>query len=168
MTTLTSFRTLVALSLFVGFMNGCSAKPDEPFLPEPVSEAGNARVYVYWPPQGWREKAGSSLEVQVDGVPVGLLEYKTYIPLEVRAGVHEFRVTGEAQSADWEAEWEGEDKFFETRLKPGEIKFVRLLIKYDQQKNTWTNPGMEYVVQFLPRSAATARMELAELKATRY
>jgi hypothetical protein len=135
MTTLTSFRTLVALSLFVGFMNGCSAKPDEPFLPEPVSEAGNARVYVYWPPQGWREKAGSSLEVQVDGVPVGLLEYKTYIPLEVRAGVHEFRVTGEAQSADWEAEWEGEDKFFETRLKPGEIKFVRLLIKYDQQKN---------------------------------
>jgi len=142
---------------------GCAGQ-STPFVAQPVKNPDNARVYVYWPAQGWREKADEEAEIQVDGVPVGLLRYKTYLSLEVPAGNHEFRLTGEADSAAWKADWDGADQTFEYRLKPGGILFVRLLAKFDQSKNTLTNPGMSYVVQFLPRSANVARMEMASLK----
>jgi hypothetical protein len=151
-------------TLLLVLMVGCSSKPTLPFAPEPATNPNNAKVYFYWPGQSWREKAGSSLELQVDGAPVGLLRYKTYVPLEIGPGFHEFRITGDHQSADWEAEWDGDDKFFETRLRPGDVKFVRLLIKYDQTSNTLTSPGMDFVVQFLPRSARAAVVEMAEMK----
>jgi hypothetical protein len=157
-------KLLPIVSVLLILLGGCSSKPILPFEPEPAANPDNARVYVYWPGQSWREKAGSSLELQVDGAPVGLLRYKTYIPLEVSAGFHEFRITGDHQSADWVAEWDGDDKFFETRLRPGDVKFVRLLIKFDQASNKWTSPGMQFVVQFLPRSAKSAVIEMAELE----
>ena len=155
------------LLLAVLLLAGCSSTGSQPFIPEPAENSDNARVYVYWPGQSWREKAGSSLELQVDGAPLGLLRYKTYIPLEVPAGTHEFRLTGDHQSPDWEADWDGDDRSFKLRLQPGEIKYVRLLIKYDQSTNKWTNPGMGYVVQFLPRAERSAVIEMADLKASR-
>jgi hypothetical protein len=157
----------VAALLVVMILSGCASSPSEPFSPEPTADPNNARVYVYWPGQSWREKAGSALELQVDGAPLGLLRYKTYIPLELPPGNHEFRLTGEHQSPDWEADWDGDDRYFETRLRPGDVKFVRLLIKYDQSSNKWTNPGMNYVVQFLPRAANAAMLEMADLKISR-
>jgi hypothetical protein len=151
--------------LLLSFLiSGCAGSPDVPFQPEPAASADSGRIYVYWPAQGWREKADEAGEVQLDGVPVGLLRYKTYISLEVPAGVHELRLTGDSQSPDWVADWEGDDRFFETRVKPGDITYVRLLVKFDQTKNTLTNPGMSYVVQLLPRSASSARAEMSRLK----
>lgn len=156
-------RTLLTTTMML-LLSACAGAPSEPFSPEPTSNPNNARVYVYWPGQSWREKAGSALELQVDGAPLGLLRYKTYIPLELPPGSHEFRLTGEHQSPDWEADWDGDDRHFETRLRPGDVKFVRLLIKYDQKSNKWTNAGMDYVVQFLPRAEKAAMMEMADLK----
>lgn len=142
------------------FAAGCSSAPEGPFVPEPTHTANGVRVYVYWPGQRWREKAGKTVEVELDGVPVGVLSYKSYIPLEVRPGHHHFRVTGDSDAANWE----GLDKSFEMRFKPGEVRYVRFLVKYNQEKNTWTNPGMSYVVQFLPRSASSAKTEMAGLE----
>jgi len=157
-------RLLVVLTA-VTALAGCRSAP--PFTPPKPDRPEYARVYVYWPGQTWRERSGSALELQVDGVPIGLLRYKHYIPVEIPPGHHEFRLTGDGAGEDWRADWKWPDQVFAKPLKPGEILYARLLIKYDQQKNTWTNPGMSYVVQFLPRAPGEARLEMADLKPSR-
>lgn len=153
------------LLLMLTALAGCSSAP--PFSPPAPARTDSARVYVYWPGQAWRERSGSALELQVDGVPVGLLRYKRYIPLEIPPGRHEFRLTGNGSSEAWKTDWKWPDQVFAKPLKRGEILYARLLIKYDQQKNTWRNPGMSYVVQFLPRTPDQARLEMADLKPSR-
>lgn len=138
---------------------GCQSN-DAPFVPDTLDNKANVLVYVYWPGQRYREKSGQSPEVQLDGVPVGLLDYKTYFRMEIPPGKHEFRITGDSEQSDWE----GTDKFFSMPVSAGETKYVRLLVRYDQTKNTWQNPGMSYVVQFLPASASVARREMGELE----
>jgi len=155
-------RVLISLLLLVA-LAACAGDPVVPFTPAAPAHADAAQVYVYWPGQTWRERGQSSLELRVDGAPMGILRYKRYIPLEIPPGNHEFRLTGESA----EANWKGRDQAFELKLKPGEVLYARLLIKYDQQKNTWTNPGMSYVVQFLPRNPREARLEMADLKPSR-
>ena len=160
-----AYRLLLLMLLVVSGV-GCSST--QPFSPGPAAEPDNARVYVYWPGQRWREKAGSSFELQVNGVPVGLLRYKRYLEVELPPGNHEFRLTGNAQSADWQADWDGHDQVFVKPVESGEVLYARLLIKYDQQNMNWKGLGMDHVVQFLPRSAGSARMEMAALQPSRH
>ena len=151
--------TLLSALLALG---ACQSTP-EPFRPQPLTDSVNALVYVYWPGQRWREKSGQAPEIQLDGVPVGLLKYKTYIPLEITPGNHEFRATGDSEYSDWK----GRDEVVVIPIKADDITYVRLLVKYDQTKNTWQNPGMSHVVQLLPAPEAKALAELAELKEAR-
>ena len=129
-------------------------------MPETLENPANARVYVYWPGQRWREKAGQYPEVQVNGVPVGLLRYKTYLALELPPGRHEFRITGFSEAANWDEQ----DLFFEMPVEPGETRYVSLFVKYDQSKNNLGDGFMQHVVQFLPRGESQARMEMRGLK----
>ena len=145
-----------------GLVTACSTTAPV-FIPEAPISSQNALVYVYWPSQTWREQSGSRPELQVDGAPLGLLRYKTYIKVELRPGTHEFLITGNGQGADWP----GEDKSFALKVDAGEVHYVRLLVKYDQSTNSWGNRGMGYVVQFLPRSERDARVEMGELSPAR-
>ena len=147
---------LLAMCLLLA---GCKTTP-EPFESTELVDDDKSFVYVYWPGQTWREKAGQHPEIQVDGVPVGLLKYKTYIPLELSPGSHEFRATGDSEFSDWQ----GRDKVVVLPIEAGEITYLRFMVKYDQQKNVWRNPGMSYVVQLLPISEKKARMEMGDLK----
>ena len=141
-------------------VSGCSsAKPV--FMPQAPRNAENAMVYVYWPPQTWREQSGSRPELQVDGVPIGILRYKSYLKVELASGAHEFRITGSSDTANWQA---GE-KSFDLSVEAGEVHYVRLLVKFDQSANRLGKRGMEYVVQFLPRTEREARVEMGELRA---
>ena len=141
---------------------GCQSN-GPPFAPAGLQNPDNASVYVYWPGQRYREKSGDYPEVQLNGVPVGILRYKTYIHIEVAPGTHELRVTGSSSRADW-----GEpDLSFETPLSRGETKYVRLLVKYDQKTNSLSEGRLGHVVQFLPRAASQARTEMSGLKAAK-
>ena len=131
-----------------------------PFVPQAITKPGNGKIYVYWPGQRYAEKRGQSPEVQVNGVPVGVLRYKTYIELELAEGNYELRLTGDSPAADWELD----DRAFTTPLEAGEIKFVRLLIKFDQETNSLGHGLMQYVVNFLPRAEREAKLEIYGLK----
>ncbi len=151
-----------ALLLVVGLFWGCQTTV-EPFTPSTLQDPGNALIYVYWPGQRWREKSGQYPEIRLDGVPIGILRYKTYLMIEVAAGDHELRMTADSEAANWT----GIDQFFSTPLKRGEIKYVRLLVRYDQNKNSLSDGLMTHVVLFLPRAGGQARLEMADLKEVR-
>lgn len=151
-------RTTAIILLWVGVLSwqsGWTAATVEA-APRP----GNALIYVYWPGQRWAEKSGQSPELRLSGVPVGLLRYKSYIELEVAAGTWELRLTGNSPAA----KWDGPDQAFTTPLRAGEVKYVRLLVKYDQSTNTLGHGALGYVVSFLPRAPEQARAEMRKLK----
>ena len=141
-------------------LNGCESPDGPPFMPQAAKNPENGRAFIYWPGQRWREKAGQYPEVQLDGVPVGVLRYKTYLEVEMPPGKHEFRVTAFSEAAKWNVD----DKFFTTSIEPGETLYVRLFVQFDQKKNNLSNGLMKYVVQFLPKAEAQARMEMQDLR----
>lgn len=152
-------KYLIAFTLVLtSFVLGCQAKGPL-FEPLARNNPDNALVYVYWPAQTWREKSGSYPELLLDGEPIGLLRYKTYMALEISPGTHDFLLTGDTERANWQTP----KNLLTLPLKPNETKYLRLLVKYDQSKNNWTNPGMSYVVQFLPIAGKQARTDLADL-----
>ncbi|MCZ6856048.1 MAG: DUF2846 domain-containing protein [Gammaproteobacteria bacterium] len=150
---------LMALALCV-FIGGCQS---EGVLFEPYirSDTENALVYVYWPPQSWREKADEYPELRLNGVSVGVLKYRTYLVLEVPPGRHNFLLTGDSEYADWE----DEDISLTLPLKPGETEYLRFLVKFNQTENRLGQGKMKYVIQFLPISTERALVDLAELHA---
>lgn len=155
-----SRRLLPLLGLLMVLGGGCQSS-GAPFAPTPLADPDNVRAYVYWPGQRWGEKSGQYPEVQIDGVPVGVLRYKSYLTLELPAGEREFKITGASEAAKWDAG----DHAFKLDLERGEIVYVRLFVRYDQNRNSLGNGFMKYVVQFLPRREAQARGEMSGLKA---
>jgi hypothetical protein len=139
--------------------SGCQS-PQQAFVPQAIGNPKNGKIYVYWPGQRWGERSGRSPEVRLNGVPVGLLRYKSYLELETAAGTYELRITGEGEESDWD----GGDRAFTTPLAAGEIKYVRLLIKYDQSTNSLGHGLLDYVVSFLPRAEQEARLEMHGLR----
>ena len=145
----------IVMLLWVACLVGCQTN-QKSFVAQAIKQPGNGKIFVYWPGQRWGEKSGKSPEVQLNGVPVGVLRYKSYIELEITAGNYELRITGESAWSDWD----GPDRAFTAPLEPGEIKYVRLLVKYDQSTNSLGHGFLSYVVNFLPRAEQEARLEL--------
>ena len=151
-------KSLILLG-FLAALTACQSNQSL-FVPEAIKKPGNGKVYVYWPGQRWGEKSRKSPEIQLDGVPVGLLRYKSYIELELAAGRYELRLTGESEQSNWD----GLDQSFPLLLEADEVKYVRLLVKYDQTTNSLGHGKLSYAVIFLPRAASEARLEIHGLK----
>jgi hypothetical protein len=137
----------------------CESNPT-PYTPTVISKPGNAKLFVYWPGQRWGEKSGQAPEIQLDGVPVGLLRYKRYIEIETAPGTYELTLTGDSEASNWN----GPERAFPARLVAGENVFVRLSVKYDQETNRLGQGAMSYSVTFLPRAEADALLEMDGLK----
>ena len=147
---------LAALCLAVG---ACASTPT-PYTPTLISKPGNGKLFVYWPGQRWGEKSGRAPEVQLDGVPVGLLRYKHYIEIEMAPGTYELKMTGDSEDSNWN----GPERAFPAKVEAGENLFVRLLVRYDQETNRLGQGAMGYAVTFLPRAEAEALLEMNGLK----
>lgn len=137
----------------------CSSTP-KPFTPTLITKPGNGKLFVYWPGQRWGEKSGQAPEIQLDGVPVGLLKYKRYIEIEMSPGTYELKMTGDSDTSNWN----GPERAFPARVVAGENLFVRLLVKYDQRTNRLGQGALGYVVSFLPRAEPQALLEMDGLK----
>jgi hypothetical protein len=137
----------------------CQSSPT-PYTPTAVKQPGNGKLFVYWPGQRWGEKSGRAPEIQLDGVPMGVLRYKSYIEIERAAGTYELKMTGESGDSNWN----GPERSFPARLEAGENLFVRLLVKYDQESNRLLEGRMQYAVTFLPRAESEALTEMDGLK----
>lgn len=149
----------VLILMFGVFLASCQSN-QTPFVPAAVKQPGNGKLYVYWPAQRYREKSGQAPEIRLNDVPVGILRYKRYIELEMPAGSYELKLTGDSP----EAKWTGQERAFPARIEPGEVLYVRLMVKYDDSTNTLGLGRMGYVVNFLPRAAQQAQLEIYGLK----
>jgi hypothetical protein len=130
------------------------------YTPTLITKPGNAKLFVYWPAQRWGEKSGRAPEIQLDGVPMGLLRYRRYIEIETAAGTYELKMTGDSEASNWN----GPERAFPAKLVAGENLFVRLLVKYDQESNRLGQGAMGYSITFLPRAEADALVEMNGLK----
>jgi hypothetical protein len=151
-------KVLIFVPVLLGFQ-GCQSRPS-PYVPTAVKQPGNGKLYVYWPGQRWGEKSGQAPEIQLDGVPIGVLRYKHFIEVETSAGTYELKLTGDSD----EARWDGPARSFPAKVEAGENLFVRLMVKYDQETNRLLEGRMKYVVSFLPRAEREARFEMDGLK----
>ncbi len=137
----------------------CSSTP-KPFTPTLITKPGNGKLFVYWPGQRWGEKSGRAPEIQLDGVPMGLLTYKRYIEMELAPGTYELKMTGDSD----ESNWDGPERAFPAKVVAGENLYVRLMVKYDQDTNRLGQGALGYVVNFLPRAEGQALLEMDGLK----
>jgi len=137
----------------------CTSSPT-PYTPTLITKPGNGKLFVYWPGQRWGEKSGSAPEIQLDGVPVGLLKYKRFIEIEMAPGTYELKMTGESELSNWN----GPERAFPAKVVAGENLYVRLLVKYDQETNRLGQGAMGYAVTFLPRAESEALLEMDGLK----
>lgn len=157
---LSKFMKNIAIILTLSVvLTACESTPT-PYTPTLISKPGNGKLFVYWPGQRWGEKSGRAPEIQLDGIPVGLLKYKRYIEIETAAGTYELKLTGDSEASNWD----GPERAFPAKVEAGENLYVRLLVKYDQQANRLGQGAMSYVITFLPRAEANALLEMDGLK----
>ena len=152
-------KNMVIMAASVLLIAACESTPSS-YTPTLISKPGNGKLFVYWPGQRWGEKSGRSPEIQLDGVPLGLLSYKRYIEIEIAPGTYELKLTGESEDSNWN----GPERSFPAKVVAGENLFVRLLVKYDQETNRLGQGALGYAVTFLPRAETEALLEMDGLK----
>lgn len=154
-----NFMKYITIIIVILAISACQSAPT-PYTPTLITKPGNGKLFVYWPGQRWGEKSGRSPEIQLDGVPVGLLKYKRYIEIEMAAGTYELKMTGDSEASNWN----GPERAFPAKVVAGENLFVRLLVKYDQETNRIGQGLMGYAINFLPRAESEALLEMDGLK----
>jgi hypothetical protein len=150
-------RIIILISCLA--VTACTSSPT-PYTPTLITKPGNGKLFVYWPGQRWGEKSGRAPEIQLDGLPVGLLKYKRFIEIEMAPGTYELKMTGESELSNWN----GPERAFPAKVVAGENLYVRLLVKYDQETNRLGQGAMGYAVTFLPRAESEALLEMDGLK----
>ena len=140
-------------------LSACESNPT-PYTPTLITKPGNGKLFVYWPGQRWGEKSGRSPEIQIDGEPLGLLRYNSYLDIEISPGTYELKLSGDSEASNWN----GPERSFPAKVVAGENLFVRLLVKFDQEPNRLGQGAMGYTVTFLPRAEAEALLEMDGLK----
>lgn len=153
---------LIEMILLIGCLviSTVSLADDKRFTATAVVTPGNGKLYVYWPGQRWGEKSRKTPEIQLDGEPLGLLKYKTYIERELPEGTYNLKLTGSSDASNWD----GAEREFPAKIEAGENMFVRLLVKYDQRSNKMLEGRMKYALTFLPRAEEYALAEMGKLK----
>ena len=156
----TNYLKNLAILSFSGLLLGACASSTSTYTPTLITKPGNGKMFVYWPGQRWGEKSGRSPEIQIDGVPLGLLRYKGYLEIEIAPGTYDLKLTGDSEDSNWN----GPERSFPAKVVAGENLFVRLLVKFDQETNRLGQGAMDYTVTFLPRAEAEALQEMHGLK----
>ena len=154
------FLKNILIFLVIGLpLSACESNPT-PYTPTLITKPGNGKLFVYWPGQRWGEKSGRSPEIQIDGVPLGVLKYKSYMEIEIGPGTYELKLTGDSEASNWN----GPERSFPAKVVAGENLFVRLLVKFDQETNRLGQGAMDYTVTFLPRAETEALYEMHGLR----
>lgn len=118
--------------LFILFLvlssTACSSDPKYFDVAQPAEDEGILYVYrskvkhVVLQPMRY-----SYPDLILDGNSIGVLKYKTRRAIPIKAGKHNLRVTGLTEKAKWDQK----DKELNFKIKPGEIKYLKINIQYD-------------------------------------
>ena len=141
---------------------GCASSPGyfEPAQPA----ADSALVYFYRPKAdnpGMQPLRGSYPDVQIDGRSVGQLKFNSHFGVSLAPGPHEVRITGLSKAADWEP------RDIEQRLsvKAGEVKYLKLDVRFNLSEMNLGQPKPSYLIYLTPMRTEDARYEIRDTEA---
>ena len=127
----------------------------------PPSSADQAVLYLYRPQAdnpGRQPLRLSYPDVLVDEQSVGTLPFNSYRRIELPAGRHAIRITGLTR----QAKWEPRDIKQNFSLAPGEIKYMKLDVRFNLSEMTLGSLGPSYLIHLRPMRADDAVYEIRE------
>jgi hypothetical protein len=148
---------LFALPLALFTLAGC-AGPGY-FEAVPPSSAEQAVVYLYRPEAdnpGRQPLRLSYPDVLIDEQSVGTLKFNSYRRIELSPGRHNLRITGLTR----EAKWEPRDIKQTFSVAPGEIKYLKLDVRFNLSEMSLGNPGDSFLIHVRPMRPDDAVYEI--------
>jgi hypothetical protein len=138
-------------------VSGCAAPGY--FEAVPPSSGGKSVVYLYRPEAnnpGRQPLRFSYPDVLVDEQSVGILEFNSHRRIELEPGNHSLRITGLSR----EAKWEPRDIKQTMSVAPGEIKYLKLDVRFNLSEMTLGSPGPSYLIHVRPMRPDDAVYEI--------
>lgn len=144
---------------FVFLLSACSG----PGYFEPIQPLyGNDSVlYIYRPKAdniGMQPLRLSYPDLILNGDSIGVLNLNHYRSVRLEAGEHTLKATGLTKKARWKPK----DKDLTFKIEPGEIKYIKLNVRYDMSKMNLGQPGAKHLIHLTPMAADTAIYEIRE------
>lgn len=149
----------LALPFVLALLAGC-AGPGH-FEAVPPGSPSQAVLYLYRPAAdnpGREPLRFSYPDVLIDEQSVGTLKFNAYRRVELAPGTHQIRVTGLTRAASWEPR----DIKQSFSVAPGEIKYLKLDVRFNLNEMMLGNPGPSYLIRLTPMRADDAVYEIRE------
>lgn len=141
---------------FALVLTGCSS----PGYFEPQQPTGDrGLVYLYRPKAdnpGMQPLRLSYPDVQIDGRSVGPLKFNSHFAAELSPGSHSVRITGLSKIADWEPR----DIERSISVQSGEVKYLKLDVRYNLNEMNLGQPKASYLIYLTPMRAEDAQYEI--------
>ena len=151
--------------LLLGSLLLSAACSSSPGYFEPAQPASNeALVYFYRPKAdnpGMQPLRGSYPDVQIDGRSVGQLKFNSHFVVSLAPGSHEVRITGLSKAADWEPR----DIEQRVNVKAGEVKYLKLDVRFNLSEMNLGQPKPSYLIYLTPMRTDDARYEIRDTAA---
>ncbi|MBB2497232.1 DUF2846 domain-containing protein [Aquipseudomonas ullengensis] len=150
-------RHLPVLSLILLILTGC-AGPGY-FEALPPSSPDQAVVYLYRPKAdnpGTQPLRFSYPDVLIDEQSVGTLQFNAYRRVELAPGLHTLRITGLTR----QAKWEPRDIKQNFTVAPGEIKYLKLDVRFNLSEMPLGSFGPSYLIHIRPMRPDDAVYEI--------
>ncbi|WEJ69855.1 DUF2846 domain-containing protein [Pseudomonas sp. PSE14] len=140
-------------------LTGCSGPGY--FEPIPPSTPDRATLYLFRPKAdnpGRQPLRFSYPDILIDEQSVGTLEFNSYRRIELAPGNHNLRVTGLTRKASWEPR----DIKQTFSIAPGEIKYLKLDVRFNLNEMMLGNPGPSYLIRVTPMRPDDAIYQIRE------
>jgi hypothetical protein len=150
-------RRLLSLLSLLLLLTGC-AGPGY-FEAVPPSSPEQAVLYLYRPEAdnpGRQPLRFSYPDVLIDEQSVGTLQFNSHRRIELAPGRHSIRITGLTR----QAKWEPRDIKQQFSVAPGEIKYIKLDVRFNLSEMTLGRPGPSYLIHLRPMRADDAIYEI--------
>jgi hypothetical protein len=150
-------RRQLALLLPLLLLAGC-AGPGY-FEAVPPTSPERAVVYLYRPAAdnpGRQPLRFSYPDVLIDEQSVGTLEFNRHRRIELEPGRHSLRITGLTRAAKWEPR----DIKQNFAVAAGEIKYIKLDVRFNLNEMMLGQPGPSYLIHARPVRADAAVYEI--------
>lgn len=150
-------RRLPSLITALLVLTGC-AGPGY-FEAVPPSSPDQAVVYLYRPEAdnpGRQPLRFSYPDVLIDEQSVGPLQFNSHRRVELPPGRHSIRITGLTR----QAKWEPRDIKQNFSVAPGEVKYLKLDVRFNLSEMTLGTPGPSYLIHLRPMRPDDAIYEI--------
>ncbi|HSC75567.1 MAG TPA: hypothetical protein VLB90_04935 [Pseudomonadales bacterium] len=155
---------LIFAPILLAGLSGCAndATPNtNVFKPTPIQFSDNGMLYIYRPeastPGTTKPLRFSYPEVIVDDKSVGIIEYNSYLSLELKPGPHKIRLTGLTEKAK---DWEPRDIKQNVNISSNSPTYLRFKVEFDLNKMNIFQPDFQYRIFLTPVSDDDAIYEI--------